>query len=122
MLKNDSGIKQVSGITQQEEQRIIDFLQGAVYCWCNNKEDEWFTFRDFMGGKNFFWQGTPLLVLYDKHKNDGKSDDDSFKGAKLDAGSLLKKVLHKDSRWFDDKKTKKPGSEYEIKMYKWDST
>ncbi len=41
ITKGNTKINNVNGISPQEEQRIIDFLQGVVYCWCNNKKDEW---------------------------------------------------------------------------------
>lgn len=33
----ESEIKDVHGISNEGKQRIIDFLQGAVYCWCKNR-------------------------------------------------------------------------------------
>ena len=106
-------IRDVTGISAETKQRIRDFLQGAVYCWCNNKPDEWFSLRDFMGGYNFYWQGTPLIELYIKHKNLGKSDEDAFDSAAIDGGWLLKKVIIDDKRLFDTK------IEDRIRKYKW---
>ena len=45
------------------------FLQGAVYCWCKNRKDDWFAARDLLGGNNYYWQGTPLIPLYDYYLN-----------------------------------------------------
>jgi len=63
-----------------------------------------------MGGDNFYWQGTPMLALYNKHK--GKSSD-PVKEAGKDGGWLLKAVINDDKRLF---KTKK---EALIRQYKW---
>ena len=46
------------------------FLQGAVYCWCKNRKDEWFAARDLLGGDNYYWQSSPLMPLYDYYLND----------------------------------------------------
>ncbi len=97
-LKEYSKIREVSGITLEQRQRIYDFLQGAVYCWCKNRDHEWFSMRDLMGGDNYYWQRTPLYALYEKHE--GKSDD-PFKEAGKDSGWLLKRVIHEDKREFE---------------------
>ena len=62
-----SEIRDVSAITKAEKQRIYDFLQGGIYCWCKNRPHEWFAIKDLLGGENFDWNGTPLIVLYHKH-------------------------------------------------------
>lgn len=93
MLVEDSMIKDVSGISPEQEQRILDYLQGAVYCWCKNKKDEWFAARDFLGGDNFYWEGTPMYALY------AKSNDEERAG--IEAGWLLKKMIKNDKRTFN---------------------
>lgn len=40
MLIGETEIRDVHGIPEEQKQRIIDFLQGAVYCWCKNRKDE----------------------------------------------------------------------------------
>ncbi|MCG2417777.1 hypothetical protein K8089_02000 [Aequorivita sp. F47161] len=96
-----SEIREVKGITPQQKQRIYDFLQGGIYCWCKNRSDEWFAIRDLLGGENFDWTNTPLIVLFNKHKNKGKSDDDAITDAGKDAGWIAKKVLDDDARNFE---------------------
>ena len=103
----------MTGITEEQKQQIIDFLQGAVYCWCKNRKDEWFSMRDLMGGDNFHWQGTPLLALYLKHENQGKDSESAVKDAGKDSGWLLKKVISNDMRIFDSK------NEELIRKYRW---
>ena len=68
MLIGETEIRDVHGIPEEQKQRIIDFLQGAVYCWCKNRKDEWFTTRDLLGGDNYFWQGTPLFFCIKKQR------------------------------------------------------
>jgi hypothetical protein len=112
-LSPESEIRDVHEITDEEKQRIIDFLQGAVYCWCKNRPNEWFSMRDLMGGENYYWEGTPLLVLYSKHENKGKSWETAVKDAGKDSGWLLKRVISSDQRQFETKK------EELIRKYKW---
>jgi len=113
VLTKESELRTVTGISEIDKQRIIDFLQGAVYCWCKNRKDEWFSLRDLMGGENYYWQGTPLLVLYSKHEDKGKPWELAVKDAGKDSGWLLKKVISEDSRTFETKK------EELIRKYRW---
>lgn len=112
-LTNKSELRDVKGIGQDQKQRIVDFLQGAVYCWCKNRKNEWFSMRDLMGGDNYYWQGTPLLPLYEKHENKGKDWESSVKDAGKDSGWLLKSVISADKRTFETKK------EELIRKYRW---
>ena len=113
MLINKSEIREVKGISKEAKTRIIDFLQGAIYCWCAKKNSEWFSARDFLGGDNYFWQGTPMMVLYQKHRDRGKTHEASVKEAGKDAGWILKKVIDIDKRKFETKK------EELIRKYRW---
>ncbi len=100
MFKNPSEkICEVSCVSAEKQRRIMDFLQGAVYCWCKNRRDENFSLRILMGGENFYWEGTPLIELYKAKKDEGCSDP--VKEAAKCAGWLLKKVLADDKRVFD---------------------
>lgn len=101
-------LSDVNGITHEQKKLIHSFLQGSVYCWCKNRPDEWFALRDLVGGDNYDWLGTPLFVLYEKHQ----SKNDAVLEAGIDAGWLLKTVLHNDQRAFDIKR------EY-VNKYKW---
>jgi len=110
MLIKNQKIRKVKNISEQEEQSIIDFFQGSIYSWCNNNAG-WFSLRDLMGKDNYYWQQTPLYVLYEKHLHKGSSV--SVKLAGKDAGWLLKKTILRDKRIFDTKR------EEMIRKYKW---
>ena len=105
MLVEESEIREVHGITDEQRQRILDYLQGAVYCWCKNRKDKWFAARDLLGGDNFYWEGTPMFALYEKSKD--------VEQAGKDAGWLLKKMLN------DDKRTFKSSEDGRSKIYLW---
>jgi len=109
-INSNEVLRSVTGITEVEKQRIQDFLHGSVYCWCINRENEWFSLRDLMGGGNSYWKGTPMLSLYLKHE--GKSNEPTIAAGK-DAGWLLKSVIMSDKRKFETKK------EDFIRKYKW---
>ena len=112
ITKGNSELRAVSGISSDEERDIINFLQGAVYCWCKNRKDEWFSLRDLMGGENYYWNDTPMIKLWEKHHNLGK--DDPVIEAGKDGGWILKKVIANDKRKFETKK-----EEDMIRKYKW---
>jgi len=108
-----SEIRNVKDLTSDEIQRIYDYLQGAVYCWCKNRMGEWFSARDLFGGENFDWNGTPIIKLYEKHKSKGKKDDNAIKDAGKDVGWILKKIIDDDHRNFETK------TEDLIRKYRW---
>lgn len=97
----DSEVREVSGITIEQNRLIKAFLQGAVYSWVKNRKDEQFAARDLVGGENFEWEGTPLFALYLKHINSGKENIEAIEAAGKDAGWLLKAVLFEDRRHFE---------------------
>ena len=94
--------KSVNGFTGEQLNLMRAFLQGAVYCWCKNRKDEWFAARDLLGGDNYYWQGTPLIPLYDYYLNgDEENHDYAVDEAGKAAGRLLKEVLINDKRTFE---------------------
>ena len=50
-LLKDSALRSVLGIGPEELKGACMFLQGAVYCWCKNRPQEWFALRDLMGAR-----------------------------------------------------------------------
>ena len=62
-----------------------------------------------MGGENYFWQGTPLLALYEMHE----ATSDPVERAGKDGGWLLKSVIAEDQRNFETRKAEM------IRQYRW---
>jgi hypothetical protein len=96
LINCNPATRPVENITPQQEERIKDFLQGAVYAWCNCNGIEPFFFYELMGGENYYWNNTPLIVLYEKHINNCKDEKEAICKAGKDAGMLLKMVLRDD--------------------------
>lgn len=86
----------IRGVSDAEIQRMLDFLFGAVRAICADREGTQFAARDFLGGINYFWEGTPMQVLYNKYINEGYSSDAAVEEAGKTAGHLLKRVLIED--------------------------
>lgn len=99
-LLPSSQLRKVRGISEEQSSLIKSFLQGAVYSWVKNRKGEKFAVRDLVGGDNFEWEGTPLIVLYKKHENLGKDSASAINDAAKDLGWLLKSVLDEDKRHF----------------------
>lgn len=97
----ETEIREVHGIGDREKALIKAFLQGAVYSWVKNRSGEQFAARDLVGGENYEWQGTPLVVLYEKHIKLGKAGESAVDAAGKDLGWLLKDVLAEDKRHFE---------------------
>lgn len=111
-LIGEHQLREVTGISKLQIEAIKNFLQGAIYCWCKNRDPEdWFSLGELMGGENFYWQGTPLICLYTKHEENGSENPVNQAG--IDAGWLLKTVIANDSRLFETQK------EYRKRMYRW---
>lgn len=100
MLNPHSELREVHGITVSQREAIAYFMQGAIYSWSKNNQNEWFAVRDLMGGENFFWQGTPLITLYDKHISKGKTHELAIESAAKDLGWIVKSVLANDKRTY----------------------
>ena len=100
-LNPQSELRDVYGISDADKALIKAFMQGAVYCWVKNRQGDWFAVRDLMGGMNADWNGTPLQVLFEKHIDVGKDEDQAFTAAGIDLGWLVKTILDEDSRTFE---------------------
>jgi hypothetical protein len=103
--KGENTLRDVSKLSEMEKNSIMNFLQGAVYCWCKNRKGEWFTILDLMGGDNRDWSKTPLEILYNKHIQNGKTTKEAFDNAGKESGWLLKRVIYDDKRQFETEKT-----------------
>ncbi|PCH97865.1 MAG: hypothetical protein COB85_02410 [Bacteroidetes bacterium] len=108
-------LRPVEWLDQETQQRIEDFLQGSVYCWCKNREGEWFGLRDLMGGVNFDWTDTPLYPLYEHYHDAGETSEKAVDLAGIDAGWILKEVLADDPRRFETRRRAEHPREYKWK-------
>lgn len=103
----------VHGISSEQRHNIMHFLQGSVYCWCKNRKDEAFAARDLLGGDNYYWQATPMMVLFEYYRNgDDSNNAYAVKEAGKAAGRLLYQLLYEDKREFQT------WGDY-TRMYRW---
>lgn len=99
MIIGETTYQNVHGFTDAELQRMRDYLLGAVQAWCRDRHGEWFAARDLLGGANYYWQGTPLIRLYDYYMEQSDQDDEySVRQAGRAAGHILKRVLNEDTK------------------------
>ena len=99
MIIGDNNYREVWCAEEPEKQRMRDYLLGAVQAWCRDRHGEWFAARDLLGGANFYWQGTPLMPLYEYYLANSDEDDEyARRQAGRAAGTLLKRVLIEDSK------------------------
>lgn len=103
ILNFDDKIRNVYGLTEEEERGIKHYLKGMVYCWCNKCRDEWFSLRDLVGGDSYYWQGTPMFVLFEKYSLNF-ADEQAVNMAGKDVGWMLMKILEEDNRKFETRK------------------
>lgn len=107
MIINNSDIiisRHISGISESERTRIYDYLQGLVYCWCKEHGTDWFAARNLVGGENYYWEGTPIQILYQKHVDNGDNWETAVSSAAKDLGWLLLNVINNDKRHFTTRK------------------
>lgn len=100
MLINDSYLREVSTLGNDDLKLVRAFMQGAIYSWLKNRKGEPFAVRDLVGGDNADWNGTCLQALFDEHSLRGKSADEAFSAAAQDLGWIVKTLLHDDKRSF----------------------
>ena len=99
MIIGDNNYREVWCAEEPQKQRMRDYLLGAVQAWCRDRHGEWFAARDLLGGANYYWQGTPLMPLYDYYLEHSDGDDEyAVREAGRAAGNLLKRVLIEDSK------------------------
>jgi hypothetical protein len=100
LLPPDSQLRNVTGLSPEQEREIKAFMQGAVYCWIQLRGNDEFAVRDLMGGVNSNWERTPLQVLYSRQIDRGTQPDSARERAATDLGWIVKSLLAEDKREF----------------------
>lgn len=113
-LVPDSRIRNVR-IDEPTRTQIMAFLQGAVYSRIKAEPEFIFAAYDLMGGANYDWHRTPLIALFNRHRNKGHAK--AVKAAGIDLGWLMKAVLRADRRDFSI--THKRGKRGMVRAYQW---
>lgn len=89
---------------------VLAYLQGMVNLWCAVCGDKPFSARDFVGGENSDWKGTPLMAAWEGRYNRYRREYPNETSETLaewthsqsakDVGHLLKRVLVEHKRHF----------------------
>lgn len=90
-------------LTDDEIELILAYLQGMVNLWCAVCGDKPFSARDFIGGENYDWKGTPLMMAwhgrYNRYKREYPDETSenltewTHNQSAIDIGHLLKRVM-----------------------------
>ena len=99
-LSPESELRDPANLGNTNRELIRAFMQGAIYCWVKNRPNELFAVRDLVGGLNTNWNQTPLQVLYDRHIQAGRTEEEAFDAAAIDIGWIVKTLLAEDRRTF----------------------
>lgn len=107
----------VRGISHEQRREIHVFLQGAVYCWCQQHKKKPFSLSVLVGDN---WHSTPLMALY-FNRNKGRTDKKAKEQAGKDAGHRLNAMLDdcNEKRKFMRRKPVKPGGYENSAEYYW---
>ena len=116
MLRGNPRHNSYHWLCAMDEALMCAFLQGAVYAWCEQHGTDAFAARDFVGDKNYYWQGTPLIVLFDHYYTHNQNGDYAVKQAGRALGHLLKRVIVEDKRTFTTHIAKR------VRHYQWDGS
>lgn len=84
--------KNFAKLDESDVTRALDFVQGAVYCWCASQPGVAFSVHTLFGKDNEYWQNTPLQSIYDAYNK---------VAAAYAVGHLLNRCLFIDSREVD---------------------
>lgn len=106
MIVSESKVK-VSAISANipavDIEIIKIYIQGAVYSFCKNNPNSWFSVRTLFGGENTDWSNTPLNKIYNYHIKE--QSNNPLQSSAIDVGRLLKSVLADDkTRVFEMRK------------------
>lgn len=99
-LMKEDALRPVPGLARTDQIRIKAFLQGAVYCWCANRPDEWFTLRELLGEPAQWGESTPLRALIVKHLMT-KPREVALTAAARDGACILQEAMFEDARLFE---------------------
>lgn len=99
-IRPESELREPSNLNANDRELIRAFMQGAIYCWVKNQPNVPFAVRDLVGGLNTNWNQTPLQILYDRHIEAGRTDEEAFDLAAKDIGWIVKTLLAEDRRTF----------------------
>lgn len=117
LYKTNEVVTRYHNVTQLDEHQralILAYLQGMVNMWITINGTKIFAVRDFVGGQNYYWGGTPLISIWNdcqatakqKYPNADQEEIDKIAHAQsaIAAGHFLKRVLIESKHNFTENK------------------
>lgn len=94
MFDEEQRIFRVHGVDRAHQDEIRAYLNAKLETWCtSHKRDDDFAAREWLGGPNRNWQGTPMQELYDYYLRRNHGGVYAYREAGKAAGRILKGVI-----------------------------
>lgn len=99
IVRGNDRLRNVHGLTQEENDAAIGFIRSLVEDWLNNHQpNDSFRAVDLMGRHVFpTWADTPLDALYRYYYRKRPDNTYAVRQAGIAAGYLLKRVIEEDT-------------------------
>ena len=97
MFDVETRIFRVHGVDRAHQEEIRAYLREKLDAWCasHHKGDD-LAARDWLGGQNRDWHGTPLQELYNFYASRNRGDRYAYREAGKASGRILKGVIDRD--------------------------
>ena len=97
MFNVETRIFRVHGVDRVYQEAIRAYLREKLDAWCaSHHQGDVFAARDWLGGQNRNWHGTPLLEFYNYYQRRNRGDVYAYREAGKAAGRILKGVIDRD--------------------------
>lgn len=87
------------GVDRAHQEEIRAYLREKLDAWCaSHHQRDVFAARDWLGGRNRDWNGTPLQELYNYYLRKNRGEVYAYREAGKAAGRILKGVIDSDEQ------------------------
>lgn len=99
MFDKETRILHVHGVDRAHQEEIRTYLHEKLEAWCaSHEKGNDFAAREWHGGVNSNWNGTPLQELYTYYRRRNRGDVYAYCEAGKAAGRILKAVIDGDKK------------------------
>ncbi|MCR5049813.1 MAG: hypothetical protein K6A36_01880 [Paludibacteraceae bacterium] len=97
MFDKKQRIFRVHGVDRAHQEEIRVYLREKLDAWCaSRKRGDGFSVREWLGGAERNWNGTPMQELYNYYRRKNRGDVYAYREAGKAAGRILKAVIDSD--------------------------